>query len=172
MRLSIGVANICLCACLVFQAQARSQAPAAKPDQKGASVSLHAAGTFDVKISPLPPDDATGGAAIGRYALDKQFHGDLEGTSKGQMLGAGDPSTGTAGYVAMEYVTGTLHGHSGSFALQHMGTMDGGKFDLKVIVAPGSGKGELAGILGTMTIIIAAGKHSYEFDYSLPEPAK
>jgi hypothetical protein len=172
MRLSIGVANICLCTFLVFQVQARSQAPAANSTQKGASVSLHAAGTFDVKISPLPPEDSTGGAAIGRYSIDKQFHGDLEGVSKGLMLGAGDPSTGTAGYVAMEYVTGTLHGRSGSFALQHMGTMDSGKFDLKVIVAPGSGKGELAGIQGTMTITNAAGKHSYEFDYSLPEPTK
>jgi len=133
---------------------------------------LKAAGTFDVKNSALPPEDATGGAAIGRFALDKQFHGDLEATSKGQMLGAGNPSSGTAGYVAMEYVTGTLHGRSGSFALQHMGTMAGGKFDLKVMVVPGSGSGELAEIDGAMTIIIAAGKHSYEFDYILPESLK
>jgi hypothetical protein len=172
MRIAIGLASICLCACLCVPVLARSQAPAANLPQKGTSVSLHASGTFDVKISPLPPEDSTGGAAIGRYSIDKQFHGDLEGISKGLMLSAGDPSTGTAGYVAMEYVTGTLHGRSGSFALQHMGTMDGGKFNLKVIAAPGSGKGELAGIDGTMTITIAAGKHSYEFDYTLPEPAK
>jgi hypothetical protein len=130
---------------------------------------MHASGTFDVKNSQLPSDDATGGAAIGRFALDKQFHGDLAGTSKGQMLAGGDPSTGTAGYVAMEYVTGTLHGRSGSFALQHLGTMSGGKFDLKVITVPGSGKGDLAGIDGTMKIIIGGGKHTYEFDYTLPE---
>ena len=129
-----------------------------------------AAGSFDVKTSPLPPEDATGGAAIGRFALDKQFHGDLEAVSKGQMLGAGNPATGTAGYVAMEHVTGTLHGRSGSFALQHNGTMSGGKFNLNVIVTPGSGAGELAGIEGSMTIIIEGKKHSYEFDYTLPEP--
>ncbi|MGB6687237.1 MAG: DUF3224 domain-containing protein [Terracidiphilus sp.] len=130
----------------------------------------HASGTFEVKTTPLLPEDATGGAAIGRFALDKQYHGDLEAISKGQMLGAGDPGTGTAGYVAMEHVTGSLNGRGGSFALQHTGTMGGGKFDLKVIVVPGSGTGELSGIAGTMTILIAGGKHSYEFDFALPEP--
>jgi hypothetical protein len=172
MRLSIGFAGICLCACLGVLAQAQSQTAPANLPQKGGSVTLHAIGTFDVKTSPLPPEDATGGAAIGRFASDKQFHGDLEATSKGQMLGAGDPSTGTAGYVAMEVVTGTLHGRSGSFVLQHLGTMSGGKFSLNVIVAPGSGKGELAGIDGTLKIMIASGKHSYEFEYTLPGPAQ
>jgi len=135
-------------------------------------MTLHAAGTFDVKTTPLPPDDATGGPSIGRYALDKQFHGDLEATSKGEMLGAGNPSTGTAGYVAIEYVTGALQGRTGSFALQHFGTMDSGKIQLTVTVAPGSGTGQLAGIAGTMTITIANGKHSYDLEYSLPSNAK
>lgn len=166
MRVSICFASICLCAGLAVQAQ--SQAPAAGTAQKAVSMTFHATGTFDVKNSPLPAEDSTGGAAIGRFAIDKQFHGDLEGSSKGQMLGAGDPSTGTAGYVAMEYVTATLKGRSGSFTLQHMGTMSGGKFDLNVMVVPGSGKGDLAGIAGTMKIVIAGGKHSYEFDYTLP----
>src|SRR5271168_4351464 len=107
-------------------------------EKRTAPMPQHAAGTFDVKNTPMPSEDSTGGAAIGRFALDKQFHGDLEGTSKGQMLAGGDPSTGTAGYVAMEYVTGTLHGRSGSFALQHLGTMSGGNFYLNVIVVPGS----------------------------------
>jgi hypothetical protein len=133
---------------------------------------MHAEGTFDVKNSPLPADDAIAGTAIGRFGLDKQFHGDLEASSKGEMLGAGNPATGTAGYVAIEHVTGTLQGHKGSFALQHFGTMEGGKFDLKVIVVPGSGTGDLAGISGSMQIIIAAGKHSYKFDYSLPAVTK
>jgi Protein of unknown function (DUF3224) len=132
----------------------------------------HAEGAFEVKSSPLQPDDATTGTAIGRFALDKQFHGDLEAASKGEMLGAGNPATGTAGYVAIEQVTGTLHGHNGSFALQHFGTMAGGKFDLSVQVVPGSGTGELEGIAGTMTITIAAGKHSYTFDYTLPPSQK
>jgi hypothetical protein len=132
----------------------------------------HAAGTFDVKTAPLPPDDATAGTAIGRYGLDKQFHGDLEGVSKGEMMGAGDLAKGTAGYVAIEQVTGTLNGHNGSFALQHSSTMEAGKFNINILVVPGSGTGELAGIAGTMQIIIAAGKHSYEFEYTLPEAAK
>jgi expansin (peptidoglycan-binding protein) len=129
----------------------------------------HAEGTFDVKNTPLPPDDATTGTPIGRFALDKQFHGDLEAASKGEMLGAGNPATGTAGYVAIEQITGTLQGHTGSFALQHLGTMEQGKFNLTVTVVPGSGTGDLTGIAGSMNIIITAGKHSYTFDYILPE---
>jgi len=128
----------------------------------------HAEGTFDVKNTPLAADDAITGTPIGRFGLDKQFHGDLDATSKGEMLGAGDPAKGTAGYVAIEYVTGTLNGHKGAFGLQHSGTMEGGSFKLSVQVVPGSGSGELAGISGTMTITIAAGKHSYTFDYTLP----
>jgi len=128
----------------------------------------HAAGTFDVKTTALPPNDATGGVNVGSYALDKQYHGDLEAASKGVMLGAGDPAKGSAGYVAMEYVTGSLQGRSGSFALQHSGTMDDGKFQLAVIVVPGSSSGGLAGIAGTMTITIANGMHSYDFEYTLP----
>jgi Protein of unknown function (DUF3224) len=131
-------------------------------------MTLRATGAFDVKTTPLPPDDATAGTDIGRYGLDKQFHGDLEAASKGEMLGAGDPSKGSAGYVAIERVTGTLRSRSGSFALQHSGTMDQGKFQLTVTVVPGSGAGGLAGIAGTMTIIITSGKHSYDFEYTLP----
>lgn len=133
-------------------------------------MSLHAEGTFEVRNSPLPADDAVNGTAIGRFGLDKQFHGDLEGTSKGEMLGAGNPATGTAGYVAIEQVTGTLNGHHGSFVLQHFGTMEDNKFDLLVKVVPGSGTGELTGISGTMSIAIANGKHSWKFDYTLPAP--
>jgi hypothetical protein len=129
----------------------------------------HATGSFDVKNAPLAPDDALTGTSIGRFGLDKQFHGDIEGTSKGEMLGTGDPGKGTAGYVAMEQVTGTLNGRTGSFALQHLGTMDHGKMTLTVTVVPGSGAGELSGISGTMTITIADRKHSYAFEYTLPE---
>lgn len=135
---------------------------------KDGPVSMHAEGTFDVKTAPLPADDAISGTAIGRYGLDKQFHGDLQAASKGEMLGAGNPATGTAGYVAIEQVTGTLHGRSGSFALQHFGTMVDNKFELTVKVVPGSGTDALSGISGTMTIKIVSGKHSYQFDYELP----
>jgi hypothetical protein len=133
---------------------------------------MNAEGTFDVKNAQLSADEALAGTAIGRFGLDKQFHGALEATSKGEMLGAGNPATGTAGYVALEEVSGTLNGRSGSFALQHFGTMEENKFDLVVKVVPGSGTGDLTGISGTMTIKIVSGKHSYQFEYSLPTPAK
>ena len=131
-------------------------------------MTMHAAGSFDVKTTPLLQEDATAGTAIGRYALDKQYHGGLEAGSKGEMLGAGSPATGTAGYVAIEQATGTLNGRKGSFALQHTGTMEQGKFALIVKIVPGSGTGELADIAGEMIITIAAGKHSYTLDYTLP----
>jgi hypothetical protein len=128
----------------------------------------HAEGTFDVKTTPLAADDALTGTQVGRFSLVKQYHGDLDASSKGEMLGAGSPATGNGGYVAVEEVTGTLQGHTGSFALQHTGTMEGGSYKMSVAVVPGSGTGELKGISGSLTIIIAAGKHSYSFDYTLP----
>ena len=161
-----------LVVCVGLATHAQAQAPPSRLLRKDPVMTRHAEGTFDVKTTPLPSDDATTGTPIGRFALDKQFHGDLEGASKGEMLGAGNPSKGTAGYVAIEHFTGTLHGHSGSFAVQHIGTMDQGKFLLSVTTVPGSGTGELAGISGTMTIANTAGKHSWTFDYTLPEPAQ
>lgn len=101
-------------------------------------------------------------------SIDKQFHGDLEGTSKGQMLSAMGSVKGSAGYVAMEKVTGTLHGRGGSFVLQHSGTMNRGVPQLLVTVVPDSGTDQLAGLTGTLAIIIDSGKHSYDFEYSLP----
>ena len=127
-----------------------------------------AQGKFEVKTAPLRADEATAATSIGRYSLDKAYLGDLEAASAGEMLGAGNPAAGTAGYVAMEEVKGTLHGRKGSFALQHVGSMQDGKFDLKVSVAPGSGTGELEGIAGDLTIIIESGRHSYRFEYTLP----
>jgi hypothetical protein len=125
-----------------------------------------ARGTFDVKTIPQPGDPAVDGG-FGRLLLDKKFHGALEGTSKGTMLGfqAGDKSG--AGYVALELVTGTLDGRQGSFVLQHSGTMEGSAMSLSVTVVPGSGTGQLAGLAGTFTIIIEGKQHSYEFDYTL-----
>lgn len=149
---------------------AAAQQPTAAPQERTArSMTLHAHGSFDVKNTPLAADEATAGTAIGRFALDKQYHGDLEGAAKGEMLGSGNPGTGTAGYVALEQVTGTLNGRTGGFALQHFGTMEGGNFELKILVVPGSGTGEFAGIAGSATFTIAAGKHTYTLDYTLPE---
>jgi hypothetical protein len=126
-------------------------------------------GTFEVKLSPQATDDRGGGAAVGRMLIDKQFHGDLEATSQGQMLAAMTAVQGSAGYVAMEVVDGKLAGRKGTFVLQHSGTMSHGSQQLSVTVVPDSGTGQLVGLAGSMAIIIAGGKHSYEFDYTLAE---
>jgi len=123
-----------------------------------------AAGPFEVKLAPQKEDDP----ALGRMTIDKQFHGELEATSKGQMLTAATDVKGSAGYVAIERVTGTLKGRTGSFVLQHSGTMTRGTPQLSVTVVPDSGTGALAGLEGKMSIQIAAGKHSYDFEYTLP----
>jgi hypothetical protein len=126
-----------------------------------------AKGTFEVKLAPLA-DDHAAGAGLGRMSIDKQFHGDLEGTSQGQMMSGMGSVKGSGGYVAMEQVSGTLSGRQGTFVLQHSGTMNRGTPTLNVSVVPDSGTGELTGLTGTLTIIITDGKHSYEFEYSLP----
>jgi hypothetical protein len=126
-------------------------------------------GTFEVTLVPQALSSVAEGASLGRMSIDKRFHGDLDGTSKGEMLSAGTDVKGSAGYVAIERVQATLHGRSGSFALQHSGIMSRGTPQLTVTVIPDSGTGQLAGLAGSMAIIIVGGKHSYEFDYSLPE---
>jgi len=126
----------------------------------------HARGTFTVEMKPLSSSPAEG---ITRYSGSKEIHGDLEATSKGEMLSAGDPKSGSAGYVAIELVTGTLAGKRGSFVLQHLATMDQSGRKMTVLVVPGSGTGELKGITGTFEIIIEAGKHSYDLEYTLPK---
>ena len=129
----------------------------------------HAAGTFDVKIAPQKPDNPQAEAAnLGRMSIDKQFHGELAATSKGEMLSAMSEVKGSAVYVAIERATGKLHGRDGSFVLHHTGTMNRGEPRLTIHVAPDSGTGELTGLTGTMTIKIEGGKHFYEFDYELP----
>lgn len=131
-------------------------------------MTIHAHGTFDVKVIPQPAEDGMEGSTLGRMLLDKHFHGDLDAESKGQMLTGMAAVKGSGAYVAIERVTGSLHGRDGSFILQHLGIMRRGVPELSVAVVPDSGTGALEGIAGTMTILIADGKHSYEFDYSLP----
>jgi Protein of unknown function (DUF3224) len=133
--------------------------------KKEAVVTQHAHGTFTVEIKPLDAPPAEG---LGRMSIDKKISGDLVGTSKGEMFTGGDPQRGIAGYVAMEVITGTLAGRHGTFALQHSATMTPEGRELSVIVVPGSGTGELKGIRGDFKIDISGGKHSYDFDYSLP----
>jgi hypothetical protein len=130
---------------------------------------LHASGTFDVKLTAQEWDDKSEKATLGRMSIDKRFHGDLEATSKGEMLTAGTAVKGSAGYVALERVSGTLQGRDGAFVLQHSATMTRGSPQLTITVVPDSGTGQLAGLAGSMTITIADGKHSYDFEYSLGE---
>jgi hypothetical protein len=132
-------------------------------------VTTHASGTFDVKLNPQWSDEDADGTGLGRLSIDKQFHGDLEAASKGEMLSAGTSVKGSAGYVAIERVRGTLQGRSGTFILQHSGTMTRGAPQLEISVVPDSGTGDLEEISGTMTINIVSGKHFYEFDYALPD---
>ena len=132
----------------------------------------HASGTFDVKITPQSAQDNVGDPAIGRMALDKEFRGDLQAVSKGQMLALRTGTEGSAGYVAIERVIGSLGGRKGTFALQHSGTMRRGTPTLLLRVIPDSGTDELIGLDGTMAIVIEDGKHRYEFDYVLGEPTQ
>ncbi len=126
------------------------------------------AGPFDVKTTPLDDLKAETGAA--RLRLDKRYHGSLDATAVGEMLGHTTKTQGSAGYVAIERVTGTLDGRSGSFAMQHLGAMEGGQFHLDIRVIPDSGDGELSGLRGRMEIRIeAGGAHFYTIEYSLPE---
>ncbi len=128
-----------------------------------------ATGTFEVRLDPQV-DNGQEAAAIGRLIIDKQFRGDLEATSKGQMLSAAGNVPESAGYVAIERVTGTLHGKSGSFVLQHNGTMNRGAPQLTISVVPDSGTGELEGLAGNMEILISEGSHVYSFTYTLGTP--
>jgi uncharacterized protein DUF3224 len=137
-------------------------------NSEGLSMPSRASGTFDVTIAPLGTPDKAEGATLGRMSLAKQLQGDLTGTSKGEMLTAMTDTKGSAGYVAIERVSGTLQGRSGTFVLQHIGTMTQGAQQMTIKVVPDSATGQLTGLSGTMTITIVDGKHFYEFDYVLP----
>ena len=129
---------------------------------------MQATGPFDVKLAPQPPAPGIESANLGRQTIDKQFHGALEATSLGEMIAAMGGVQGSAGYVAMERVTGVLRGKRGTFVLQHTGIMDRGAPSLVITVVPDSGTDALTGLTGTMTIQIEQGKHSYVLDYDLP----
>jgi hypothetical protein len=144
-----------LALCLVLTASAAPKEP----------TTLHrATGTFEVKLTP----QTTTEPSLGRMSIDKRFTGDLTGTSKGEMLAAMTAVKDSAGYVAIETVTATLAGRSGTFVLQHSGTMNRGTPSLTISVVPDSATGELAGLTGTMTIDMTGGKHAYVFEYTLP----
>jgi hypothetical protein len=173
-RLAAACLSSLLLAAISTQAQtaqtSAQTAPKSTTPPKKAVMSLHATGPFEVKIDPQPPDEKGGGPAIGRMFLDKQFHGDLEATSKGTMLAAGTGAKNSSGgYVALEIVTGSLKGRTGTFVLQHSATMNRGVPQLSITVVPDSATGQLTGLAGKMNITIANGKHSYDFEYTLPE---
>jgi len=125
----------------------------------------HAKGTFEVKLTP--EDDKSGVAIVGRMTIDKRFDGDIVGSSKGLMVMAGTQVQGSAGYVAIEKVSATIAGRSGTFYLQHSGIMNRGTGSLTVVVIPDSGTDDLAGISGSLKINIEEGKHFYDFEYLL-----
>jgi len=131
-----------------------------------------ATGKFDVKATPIAAEGAAAAGAFARHTLAKTFHGDLEGTSDGEMMSVGS-ADGSGAYVALETVRGTLHGRSGSFSLAHRGTVrQGADFKLSVIVVPDSGTGDLTGIDGTMEILIAGREHSYKLSYTLSDATR
>lgn len=171
MKLSITLSV----AMVLFLAHAQAAPPAVRDPTATAPITQikehpmkkHAKGSFDVKIVPLAVNENSEGDMRGRMSINKQFHGDLEATSIGEMLTAMTVVQGSAGYVAIERVTGNLQGRKGSFTLQHSGTMNRGQPTLTVSIVPDSGSDELIGISGELRIIIAEGKHSYELDYTI-----
>ncbi len=127
-----------------------------------------AKGSFEVSLAPVPLSDVAAHTGLGRMTLDKRFTGDLVATSQGEMLAFRSPTAGSAGYVAMEVVTGSLHGRSGSFVLQHSSTMARGVPTQSITVVPDSATGDLLGLTGSLVITITEGQHLYLFDYALP----
>jgi Protein of unknown function (DUF3224) len=162
------IAVVCLSAAVGSWSRRQTPPKEAGTAQKRATMTTKASGTFDVKVTPQDPDAKAEGSTLGRMSIDKQFHGDLAGPSQGQMLSAISDVKGSAGYVAIERVTGTLHGRSGTFVLQHNGIMTRGAQQLTIIVVPDSATGQLTGLTGSMAIRIADGKHFYDFEYTLP----
>jgi hypothetical protein len=166
VRLSLGLC-VSIGISVIAYAQTKSQVPVRVQKENKQFMTTQATGSFEVKMTPQASDDK----GVGRYSLDKQFSGDLEGTSKGEMLAVSTPVEGSAGYVAIERITGTLGGHKGTFALQHTGTMTRGAAQLSITVVPDSGTDQLVGLSGRMDIKITDGKHFYNFEYSIvPAP--
>ena len=158
-----------LCLCFGYAAFTQTQSPASTGTKKEPTVNGHASGSFEIKMAPQPITEEEKKTISVRMTSDKQFHGDLEGTSTGEMLGAFTAVKDSAGYVAMERVSGKLKGRTGTFILQHSSTMARGTQQQSITVVPDSGTDQLAGLAGSMIIKITDGKHFYEFDYTLPD---
>ena len=165
----VVVSSLCLFLGSAVMPDTHTHASVSDSLTNAASEAVHARGTFDVTLVPQGGDDKGEGSTRGRMSLDKQFQGDLQGTAKGEMLTALTVVQGSAGYVAIERVTGTLHGRRGSFALLHRGIMSRGAQDLTITVVPDSGAGQLVGLAGKFDIKIVEGKHFYDLEYTLPK---
>lgn len=166
----IGIAGkLCLLVFLGALAFSQTQPPVAGEGVKEKRLSASAKGPFDVKLSPQTLSAQSADPKLGRMAIEKQYHGDLEATAKGEMLTVASEMKESGVYVAVERVTGTLQGCRGSFSMHHTGIMNRGTPELKIAVVPDSGTDQLRGLAGAMTVKIDNGKHSYEFDYTLPE---
>jgi hypothetical protein len=163
MKQHLGYSRIAL-AGLLFAAFANSVF-----SQGNHRMSAVAKGSFTVAMKPQAEPDSHEGVSLGRRSLEKRYEGDLVGVAGGEMLTALTPDKGSAGYVAIERVTGTLGRRAGSFVFQHSATMDEGAQNLSITVVPGSGTGALAGLRGTLKLNIVDGQHFYEFEYSLPQ---
>ena len=152
-----------------LDAQPAVPVPVTQPKQE-VRVAARAKGSFDVKLVPLTEGDRKDAWAPGRMSIDKQFKGDLEATSQGEMAMTGTEVQGSAGYTAIEKITGKLHGRAGTFVLQHFAVMARGvPGEWIILVIPDSGTGELKGLTGRLTITITGKEHAYALDYSLPE---
>ncbi|MEK7727057.1 MAG: DUF3224 domain-containing protein [candidate division KSB1 bacterium] len=162
-------AFVVLVICFGFAVFASAQTPSQvlNSNQAETKMTAHASGTFEVKLTPQAAEDKVEAVSIGRVLIDKQFLGDLIATSKGEMLAHRTAINGSAGYVAMEHVRGTLQGRNGTFVLQHSGTMTRSVPELTITVVPDSGTDELTGLAGKMMIDIVEGKHYYEFEYTI-----
>ncbi len=169
MTLRMALETLLVCAALGGLPATAIETRRTVVEQKGPAMSGRASGTFEVTIKPLPDDEKVAGLKVGRVSIAKQFTGDLEGTSRGEMMTAETSVPTSGGYAAVEQVSGTLRGRTGTFALVHQGTMQkGGDFNLSIVVVPDSGTGQLTGLAGRMSIIIEGKKHAYDFDYTLP----
>lgn len=168
-RVGKGLAWSLLAALAALTATTATAAASPTATGKESLVTRHATGPFDVKVAPQPLAGPTEDPTLGRFSLEKTYHGDLEATAGGQMLTAGTEVKGSAAYVAVERVSGKLAGRAGSFALMHHATMGHGEQHMEITVVPDSGTGDLVGLAGTLNIIIAeGGKHSYDLEYTLP----
>jgi Protein of unknown function (DUF3224) len=162
-------AALSLYLCFGYPTVTQPQSSGSTDTNKGSKVDGHASGSFEIKMVRQPITEEETKTISVRMTSDKQFHGDLEGTSTGEMLGVYTAVKDSGGYVAMERVSGKLKGRAGTFILQHSSTAARGTQHQSIIVVPDSGTDQLMGLTGSMIIKITDGKHFYEFDYTLPE---